>query len=250
MGLRTKILAGFVGIAIALLFTGVASLFELDGLSKSTQDLIDSSSRNMRATQIILDAVHDQNAALLTMIMLSDSTDQDSLFNVSKYQFGVALAKAVKIVKNQTELELLLKTSITYEKVVTGYREGSKEENVAWFVKTYKDSYSIFTDSIKTHMSEVQNSLIAQTNALEEKAYNASTPNILTIAVLGVIIGMFLFFVDIYFIKPIININKGLQGYLSNKIPFNVKVESNDEIQSLRDSVEKLIMLYKNKKKE
>ena len=250
MGLRKKILAGFIGIAITLLFTGTVSLFELENLSKSTQKLIDSSSRNMQATQIILDAVHDQNVALLKIVMLSDSLNQDSLFSVSKGDFASSLANATKIVENPKELAPVLTASIAYEKVVEGYRERSKEENVAWFVKTYKDSYSIFTESIKIHMSESQNSLAEQTIQLEKSAYRASTPNVLTIAVLGVIIGMFLFFVDIYFIKPILNINKSLNAYLTNKIPFNVKVESNDEIQSLRDGVERLIMLYKNKKNE
>ncbi len=250
MGLRKKILAGFIGIAITLLFTGTVSLFELESLSKSTRSLIDSSSRNMQATQIMLDAVHDQNTALLKIIMLSDDMNQDSLFSESRAKFDESLANATKVVKNPDELAPVLNAAIVYEKVVEGYRSGTIEENVAWFVKTYKDSYSIFTESIKAHMSESQNSLAMQTIQLEKSAYRASTPNIITIAVLGVIIGMFLFFVDIYFIKPILKINKGLSDYISNKIPFNVKVESNDEIQSLRDGVERLIMLYKNKKIE
>ena len=250
MGLRRKILAGFIGIAIILLFTGVASLFELEKLSRSTQELIDSSSKNMQATQIILDAVHDQNVALLGMIMVGDSEGHDSLLLLSKYKFAHALEQAAKMVRDPEELAPVLSASIAYERVVVNYSKKSKKENVEWFVTDYTKSYSTFTEAIKIHMSESQNSRALKTIQLEKSAYRASTPNIITIAVLGVIIGMFLFFVDIYFIKPILNINKALNAYLSNKIPFNVKVESNDEIQSLRDGVERVIMLYKNKKSE
>ena len=250
MGLRKKILAGFIGIAIILLFTGIASLVELEKLSKSTQALIDSSSKNMQATQIILDAVNDQNVALLHMIMLSSSAAQDSLFNLSKKHFDAALAEAAKVVTDPAELAPVLTASISYEIAVKGYRNRSREENVAWFIDIYKGSYSTFTETMKVYMSESQSAVSLKTLQLEKSAYRASTPNIITIAVLGVIIGMFLFFVDRYFIKPILHINRGLNAYLTNKIPFSVKVESDDEIQSLRDGVERLIMLYKNKKSE
>lgn len=250
MGLRKKILAGFVGIAILLLFAGAASLFELESLSKSTQALIETSSKNMKATQMVLNAVHEQNADLLEMVILSDNLNHDSLISVSKEQLTAAFKLAAAIEKNQDELDVIFHAYSAYDRVVDSYHPENKEANIAWFVGVYKNAYLTFITTINDYMSDFQHSLAIKTTQLEKNAYRATTPNIITIAVLGIIIGMFLFFVDKYFIKPILDINKGLQNYLSNKTPFKVKVDSNDEIQSLKESVEKLILLYKNKKRE
>jgi len=250
MGIRRKILSGFVGILILLIFSSLVSLFELERLSKSTQEIIDKSSQTMKATQAMLNIIHDQNTTLLQLIILSDSTNHSNNEITGKKNFIDAKNTISSIFADSDALKQVTTASKEYEKVLKNFTPIDKQSNAKWFIGEYHAAYSNLTRAIKDYHIKSQDYLSDQTQLLEKSAYRASTPNTLTFAVLIMVIGMFLFFVDLYFLKPIINIDQSLKNYVTNKIPFNVKVDSNDEIQSLRDSVEKLIMLYKNKKRE
>lgn len=247
VGIRKKIKVGFISLAVLLFFSGMISLFELSRLSRSTKEQLDSSQRNLEISKRMLDAVQDQNTALLQIVVLGDS-NLDSLYEAGVRAFDDALMQATVTVRDLAELNSIYDARRTYNEVIATHLNGGQADNIHWFVRTYQSSYYNLTTSIKNYMISSQDIIGKKATQLESTAYRAITPGILTLGVAIIILLLFLFFIDIYFAKPVVTIQKSLAGYIKSKIPFNVKTEGKDEVAELKDQIEELITMYKNKK--
>lgn len=247
VGMRKKITVGFLSLAVLLFFSGMISLFELNRLSRTTQVLLDSSKRNLEIAKRMLDAVQDQNTALLQMVVLGNDSC-DSLYHAGVTEFDNALQEATVTIRDLSELDSIYNARKRYDEVIEAHLNGDRANNIYWFINIYKTNYYNLTSSIKNYMVTTQNVLGQRATQLENTAYRAITPGILALSVAILILLMFLFFIDLYFVKPITAIQKSLKGYITSKIPFSVKMEGRDEVLDLKEEVEELITMYKNKK--
>ena len=59
---------------------------------------------------------------------------------------------------------------------------------------------------------------------------------------------MFFYFIMIYALKPIVEMNKSLGDWIRYKLPFTVKSECRDELQELKDKIDSVINTPKMQK--
>ena len=57
-GMRRRVTIGFGSIVCLLFFSGMVSLFELSRLSRDTDDILQTSKRNIELAREMLDAAH------------------------------------------------------------------------------------------------------------------------------------------------------------------------------------------------
>ena len=248
-GLRKKIMSGFISLALLLFFAATFSFWELQRMSRETQELLDASARYTRLSREMLDAIQEQNASLLSMIM-QDKRRLDTTFIASRLRFDHALIEATVTVRDLTELDAIYQAYRTYEETITTYIEADAPNTVSWFVDIYRSSYADLTTVVKNYMSASQYTLSTQASLLKGSAYRAITPSIMTLGVAMIVVLLFCFLIDLYFIHPVIRINKSLWNYLNNKLPFSAHVEGHDEVYRLREAIETLIQMVKNKRPE
>ena len=229
MGIREKIRLGFLALGLLLFFSGLISFFELSKLSRSTQSMLGASLKNMELSKTMLDAVQDQNTALLQIIVSGRSDrESDSLLHAGREKFEAAISDA--------------KISISYNETVGAYlRDSLRKENVDWFVDIYKTSYSDLTSSIKNFMVSSQNMMDAKARRLEDNAYRATMPGFIALVIAIVIVLIFNYFVNLYYITPVLKIDSALKAYLDSKMPFKVTIEGKDEVYRLKERIESLI---------
>ena len=240
---------GFISLALLLFFAAVFSLSELNRMSRETQQLLDASARYTRLAREMLDAIQGQNASLLGMI-IQDSRTLDTTFLANHKQFNRALNEATVTVRDLSELDSIYRTYNRYEAAIVGYIEADAPNKVSWFMEIYRSSYANLTTAVKNYMSSSQYALNTQAAQLKVSAYRAITPSIITLGVAMVVVLMFFFLIDLYFVRPVTQIERGLRNFLYNKIPFSVKVEGRDEVYRLKEAVENLILMLKNRKTE
>lgn len=249
MKLRKKIVIAFLSLGFVLFFSGLISFLELRRLSDKSQDLLDKSSSVMDISKRMLDAIQDQNTALLQIISSNDSINK-SLYIEAQQNFEDALAQATTTIKDLSDLDSVYVAYQKYGDAIAKYQHKSEiKDDLSWFMMVYKDYYYKLTNSIKSYMSSSQNSLSRQASSLEGYAYRATTPGIITLGVAILIIVMMFFMLDFYLIKPFVNISSSLKNYLTSRIPFRVNVEGKDEVAELNESIETLIAESKNSSK-
>ena len=245
MGLRKKILVGFVSLGFLLFFSGIVSLVELTRLGRATQSLLETSASNMEQAKKMLDAVQEQNTALLQMAILGNK-QYDSLYLAGRNSFDKALAEATVTIRDLSELDSVYAARERYNAVIDHhFSSQATEDHIPWFIDTYKTSYYELTTAIKNYMIDAQSTLGNKAARLENNAHRATVPSVIALGVAILVIIIFFYFIDLYFVHPVTGITQALQNYLNQKIPFKVTMEGKDEVFRLKELIEKLIMLAK-----
>lgn len=245
--MRKKIFIGFMSLALLLMFAALVSLFELQRLTRKTQDLLQASGHNIEMSNSMLEAVRQQNNALLHGFMDDDPNYQAS-FDQAVAKLNQTLITATTTVRDLNELDSIYIAYDAYQKSVSAhdFAPGTKATAV-WFMSSYRPAYEDLTAAIKNYSLEIQYDLVHQASKLENNVHRALMPEILTLAVMMLIIGMFYFFIDSYLSRPVVKINEALARYLKARIPFEVKADCRDEIAQLKSNIEDLISLNKQK---
>lgn len=238
MGIKRKILLGFISIGTLLLLSGIISTLELVNFNRSTQKLLANNRANIELSKEMLDAVQEQNTALLLNVADSIHTRHNSMLMDAKEQFDSAYAQAVTKFGDSPKLQLLKQTYDDYSNVIA---EINQTTTFDWFSKVYKTSYLSLTNAIKDFMVDTQQRIIDYTVELERNAYRATMVGIIALAGGLVLIMMFYYLINIYILAPIIAMHKSLNRHIELRMPFDVQISTKDEIMTLRDDINRVI---------
>ena len=201
-------------------------------------------------SNLMLDAVQDQNTALLQMIV-SGSRNSDSMLIVGRQKFDSSMREANVLIRDLQGFDSIYAANVAYNRIVDAYLSDSLHKNsVGWYVNIYETSYADLTTSIKNFMVSSQRIMDVKAQRLEDNAYRATMPGFIALLIGILIVVVFFYFINLYYISPVLKITDALKNYLNSKIPFKVNVEGRDEMFRLKESIEKLIDQQKSKRNE
>lgn len=241
---------GFFCLGAMLAFSGMISTFQLRRLSRNTENLLNSSIHSIAVSKAMLDASQEQNTSLLHMIVLGQ-TEFDSTFTTSRSALETALKDAAAIAEsNSTGLASIHTARDNYYELIDSFFHTPGEKDIEWFMQMYGSSYMALTTAIKDYMVVSQHIMLSKAESLEKYAYRAIMPGIITLCVAILIVIIFAFMMETYYIKPVQRMTKGLDSLLKHRFPYNVEVEGNDEIAHLNDQLEELAALARDRIKE
>lgn len=268
-GLRKRVTVGFLSIVCLLFISGMLSFFELSYLSRDTGDILKASRRNIELSKQILDAAHELNVSLIHSSVFGQR-EYDSLSRVSMRRLEQVWLTAQEEALDKSFLDSLSFAATEIKVLVDNYLSfAAKEEVVAasepivadsllldtvqvataglirrtesWYTDEFEAAYARLTIAVKAYMTSTQSSLAPRTEQLKKNAYRAVTPVLISLAVMIAIVLMFYYFMTIYCVNPIVEMNKSLERHLSFKTPFTVKAECKDEVNELKEKIETLI---------
>lgn len=244
---------GFVILGLLLFFSALVSFFELGKLRYDTQNILGHNLRTMELSKEMLDAVQDQNTVLLQMLLTGGRSAFDSVGMADgKRRFDEALAEARSIVSDPHVFDSIVLVNAQYNNAVQERlnSEMSEEENLIWFLDVYKNLYYTLTASIKNFMVSSHVTLDTRTALLESNVYRAMMPGVIALAIAIGIILMFFYFMDIFFIRPVLKITNALHNFLRAGMPFKVDMEGRDEVHKLKEYIEELTEEVRSKRTE
>jgi hypothetical protein len=253
MGIRKKIFLGFVVIGLILFTSGMISLFQLVQIEQNVTDMNTNYIRNIEAsgqifgeakkqTWKILDIMHENSQGEDARIILNDTfyvkrldfIRENIVVQEEENMFDTLFAKY-----QQFKLRTLLLDSLFLQ-------ENARERN-EWFNTRYRPVYEAFTEA--AHNFEVLNQNIIAHNSAELKSnfYRMVIPLTVAVTVGLFLIILFNYFINAYFICPVLKIIKGIEDYSINRQPYNVKIDTRDEINDLNREIKSLISRTKQK---
>ncbi len=274
-GIRKRVTVGFLSIVCLLFISGMLSFVELSRLSRDTGDILKASRRNIELAKEILDAAHELNVSLIHSSVLGER-QHDSLARASMQRLELvwltaqseALDKSFldSLAFAATEMKILVDdylatpsmpevqsdtlamatpivvsdtTRLAVDTLLVASIEPLPKEN--WYTDRFEGVYSRLTAAVKAYMTSTQSSLAPRTEQMKKNAYRAVTPVLSALLVMIAIVLMFYYFMLIYCVNPILDMNRSLANYLAFKVPFNVKSELKDEVQELKEKIDTLI---------
>lgn len=245
MRLKYKILSGFFILFIMLIVAGIISISELTHLGKSVQNLLDDNYQSIDASNTMLEALETEDKGILLLIIGKREEGQkiiqqaDSLFNA-----GYNMAKNNVTIPNEEiyikEIDLKYKAfKNKWIKPVVGTK---KEGDLEWYYENHHKAFTEVKVAVKNLMELNHHTMYNTGSELKEKAKRAVMPGVIAIIAAIVFSLIFSFFIYYYVIKPLMKIAKGINDYNDYKKPFNVEVETNDEIKDISEALKRLLI--------
>ena len=245
-GIKPKIRLGFITIGILLFLSGIISSLELAKFNRTTHSVLAHTQGSIEIATQMLDAVQNQNTALLLSITDTEQAGiYDSMIAQGRRNFSRALREAQSSRYDSVLLEEIRTTARYYNSIVPQVADSI---DIEWFTEVYRTSYYKLTRAIKESMVRIQQQTIDYTAQLERNAYRASMVGIIALGAGILLLTVFYFMLSNYFVGPVLQITRSLRGYVDSRLPFEVSVSTQDEINTLKEYVASAVNLSKKAK--
>jgi methyl-accepting chemotaxis protein len=244
MGIRLKILAGFVILATMLLIAGLISIHELMNIGNYVQKLLDDNYKSIEATGTMLEALEREDSGILLLLMGNWEEGRkvikegDDLFKKGflSAESNLTIPNEDKYVeKVSLDYDIYMKT---WERPIVGT---DKEGNFDWYYNKSHLAFLQVKKSVKQLMEINQETMYKTGSELKNRAQRAVMPGIVAIIGAVVFTALFSFFINHYFIRPLVQLTKGIEEYNSTGKELTIASETSDEMGRLINSIKNLL---------
>lgn len=244
MGLRIKILSGFLILALMLLVAGAWSVYELTTLGASTQKLLYDNYQSINATKIMLEALEREDSAVLLLLLGRWNEGRSILkFADSSFQNGFNATKNnITIEGEEDYVNEIDKAYKRYkEQWVKPIVDTKKQGDLNWYFNEVNKKFQDVKIAVERLMQLNDQTMYDTASNLKTRAYRTIMPGIIASAsALGFVI-IFNFFISLYLVNPIIQITRGIQSFMENDEIPEYKIETKDELSYLASTVQNLL---------
>ena len=243
MGLRLKMLLGFLILAMMLLVAGLWSIYELTTIGSSVQKFLDENYKSISAGEMMVEALEREDSAVL--LLLSGNWEEgraimktgDELF-----QKGFAIAQNNVTISGEMAYvdEIKAKYKAYKDLWAKPIVDTSKEGNLGWYFQEVHQAFQNVKFSIEKLVSLNDQTMYQTASALKNRAHRAIMPGIVSILAALIFTVIFNFLIHYYVVNPIIKITKGIQQFTETGVLPDVQIETPDELFDLVSSIQRL----------
>ncbi len=253
MKLRMKILSGFVILALMLMIAGVWSMWELSKVGVSVKNILDENFESIESGKNMVSLLEDEEAGIL-MILQGQWDKGRSLILKSDKQFMEKLNYAFSNITVKEEREKLNVIKKKYERFKSlwerPFANKDMDEELKWFSTVVRKSFKDVKNAIVEFVAVNERSLYKTATNLETHAAAVIMPGIIAFVSALIFTFLFNYFVNYYFVSPIIRITKSVREFVRSGASYEVKIETNDEIKELSEAIENLVAYVGDADKE
>lgn len=242
MRLKYKILAGFLILASMLVVAGLWSIHALSSVGISVQALLDDNYHSIRAADAMQKALEREDSGVLLLMMGKWEEGREILASAdAQFHEGFERAEGNLTIPGEGEhIQDIAARYAVYESlwerpIVDTDREGDLE----WY---FTEVHSAFLD-VKNAVEELKRlneaSLYDTASEVKSRAGRAVVPG--TVATISALVFsvLFTYLVNRYVVLPIVRITRAAEDCARYRRPFQVEVETRDEIEELAAAVSK-----------
>lgn len=251
MGIRFKILSGFLILAMMLCVAGVWSIYELSAMGTSVKGLLDENYKSISAARAMTEALEREDSALL-LLLSGNRREGLQILKAAETSFSEGLVTA----KNNVTLP---GESVSVEKIEAAYKRFSDfwkqpivgtdlERNLDWYFEKVHPAFLAVKSEVQSLMTLNDRAMYHTAMDLQGRAHRAVMPGIVAILASLVFSIMFSVLINHYVASPIIRITEGIQGFLRTGQPVEVNIETDDELNRLMSSIRELLAAAKREK--
>ncbi len=243
MGIRMKVLSGFLILTCMLFLAGGWSIYELNSIGTSVQALLDDNYRSINAARIMTEALEREDSAILLLQSGNWNEGRKIIESADRsFQQGFRIAREnITIAGEKAHIEKIETAYRTFKNIWIKPIVGTNSErNLDWYFNEVHPRFLGVKSDVEKLMSENDRVMYQTASNLKNRAHRAVMPGV--VAILAALIFSFLFnyFVNYYLVGPIIRITTGIQALIKNGEPFHVNIETEDELGSLTASIREL----------
>ncbi|NLP09215.1 hypothetical protein GX408_02340 [bacterium] len=249
MKLRTKIISGFIILALMLSIAGMWSIYELKSMGRTVLGLLDDNYKSIDATKTMIEALEREDSAILLLLLGNRQEGINILASAdSLFESGFAAARNnVTIAGEQALIDSIKVQYQAYKHLWENpMKDHQREANLNWYFQNIHTPFLDLKTTLRVLMTLNHQFMFRTASDMNDKANRAIMPGVVAVLAALIFTALFSHFVHVYFVNPIIKINKSIKNVLDHRAAFTVEIETNDEIGELASSLNKLSALFKN----
>ena len=245
MSIKKKISKGFVVIGTILLVSSVVSIYEFIRMRNTVANLINDNISAITTSRQLLEVADEYNFNLLEgmgddhwMLNLKDENDN---------RFSDHLAQVRD--KFTTQQERMYADSVLY--AYTNYiwvmNDATKvwhddyAERRNWYFTKLHPIYIQLRGYLQKLTHTSQEALAENSLTMTESFYRSIMPGVVTVVMGIILVFLFNYFINFYFVNPLLRISEGIADYIQRKRSYNVTVDNDDELKVLNENVKELV---------
>jgi len=249
--IRTKILLGFLILALMLAVAGAYSIYELTTISTSVQKLLDDNYRSVNAAKQMIEALEREDSGVLLLLLGKWKEGRTTIVDAHK-NFENAFDIANNNLTIPGEKDYIDKINSKYKKYRDNWDRpivGTKyESDLNWYFEKVHGDFTQVKTAVEDLMAINDNNMYETASILKNRAHQAIMPGIVAISAALVFVIIFIFFVNLYIVNPIISMIKSIENFLQTGEPTKLKIDTRDELHDLAASIVSLTKMVSTSK--
>lgn len=254
MAIKKKISLGFVVIGTILLVSSAISIYEFVRMRNTVSNLINDNIAAINTTSTLMDVTDEYNFKLLEALgdesaLLIPRDKNDNRFN----NYLAELRENFTTKREREYADSVLFAYTTYiivmndaPKVWQGDYAGRRN----WYFNKLHPVYVKLRGFLQKLTQTSQEALAENSLTMTDSFYRSIMPGVVAVMVGLVLVLLFNYFINYYFVNPLLRISQGVQEYLSRKKSYNVMVDTDDVLQELNENVKELVEINKKLSKQ
>lgn len=249
MGIRIKIISGFLVLALMLLTAGLWSIYELNSIGSSVEKILDENYQSIHAAKIMKEALEREDSAIL-LLLLGKWDEGRSILNAADSLFNVKLEFALKNCTIAGEEEHLDEIKLKYTNFKKLWErpivDTNREGNINWYFSEVHHVFLSAKDAVNKLINLNDTMMYETASELKNRSQRAIIPGIVAIVSALLFTLIFSYLINYYIVSPIIKITDRTNKFKEKRVPFEVDIETKDEIFNLAEAIEHLCVSLKN----
>ncbi len=245
MGIRKKISLGFVVIGVILFLSSIIAIFEFNRMRSSVTGLMQANINSINTSRLLMELTDEYNFILLGRVIIDSSIVSSEILYDDRFDKYLSSIKS----NFSSEAEVAVADSLAaayseYLGVISETRKIMSQDlsvRKDWYENQLKPVYNKLRSFKKQLGILTQEGLAQNTRQLQEGYYRSIMPGIIAVSAGIMLVLLFNYFINLYFISPILLISRGIKNYRDFRKSYDVKFDNDDEIQDINSDVKSII---------
>lgn len=252
MGIRRKVFLACLMLALILFFSSLISIFEFSRMSDYVSEQIAGNITSVNTAREMVKETESYNFRLMQEV--TDDATELSVINDDRFIGYYADLENIFTTKEERIYADSVRFAYTaYMQVVREAKDVWKmdqEVRSEWCFNKLQPIYVRLRSYLQKLTEISQNSLVNNSQSLQDSFYRSIMPGFISVLLGMVLVFLFNYFLNYYIVSPILKMKKGISGYTQFGKEYDVRIENEDELQELNDSVKDIIDLNNSYKKQ
>lgn len=243
LSLRSKLVLSLSAIAMALLVSSIISVLEYRSVSSYVSDKIAENIHNINMAQKLANQSNEYNLAILALV------GKDSLVTMPEFDSEGFESLCDSLRTSLSESGLMhLADSVEYSYSAYMLISLQLQDVIAseftdtqtWYFEGLQPRFNKLLADIDNLTEAIYKDLEHNSATFESTFYRGIIPGIVAVAVGFLLLLMLLFFITIYYVKPIYGMLDSIKMYRSYNTPYNYDFQGDDQLHELNENVREL----------
>lgn len=257
IGIKAKVWYGCIVMGAVLICSGFISMFEYSKMNDYVSDVISDNISSINAARELLSVAEQYNVTLMNDLVIKNSADSIGKYPVVDNEKLTSafdgLRKRFATPEERAAADSVLYAYAAYMQVVLETEEIWQRDykvRQQWFFNRLQPVYLEFRGYMMNLTQACQDILVTNSATLQESFYRSLMPGLISVIFGFIMVLLLNYYLNYFVINPVLKITNGIKGFRQFGKPFDVKVDSDDEISELCSSVKDIVDLNQSYRKQ